>query len=170
MVRIELITDGTDLVPEARAVADRIVETRGEVTRPFQILLHSPSVAGPVAELGDVVRSASTLTDPDRELATLATGSVVGCDFVWTSHLASAAAAGIPAETIAKLRGDRTSLGARETAIVAFVDELCATNSVSPATFDRTRDILGVRGIVELALTVGYYTMLARVMGTFEAC
>jgi 4-carboxymuconolactone decarboxylase len=170
MARIELITGGTDLIPEARAVANRIVETRGEVTRPFQILLHSPSVAGPVAELGHVVRSGSSLADPDRELATLATGSAVRCDFVWTSHLAAASAAGIPADTIARLRQDRTSLGTREVAIVAFVDELCATNSVSPATFDRARDLLGVRGVVELALTVGYYTMLARVMGAFEAC
>jgi hypothetical protein len=31
-------------------------------------------------------------------------------------------------------------------------------------------DLLGTRGVVELAVTVGYYTMLARVMGAFEAC
>ena len=42
--------------------------------RPFEVLLHSPSMAEAVAELGHVVRFGSHLADADRELVTLATG------------------------------------------------------------------------------------------------
>ena len=170
MPRIELIDGDADVSADARAVVDRLVETRGEVSRPFQLLLHSPALAGHAAELGHAIRTGTVLTDADRELATLATGVAVDCDFVWASHRSTAAAAGIDDETIDGLRTRGPSLGQRQTVLVSFVDELCGTGGVSAATFEAARELLGGRGVVDLALTVGYYTMLARVMGAFDAC
>jgi 4-carboxymuconolactone decarboxylase len=170
MTRVELIVDDDDLTPEARTVADRIAVSRGEVSRPFQLLLHSPALAERVAELGHFVRSGSSLADADRELVTLATGRAIGCSFVWESHLRAASAAGIPPETIATLQRDRAGLAERERVLVSFVDELCGTRTVSEATFDAVRRLLGVRAVVELALTIGYYTMLGTVMGACDGC
>jgi 4-carboxymuconolactone decarboxylase len=170
MARIELITRGSSLSPDGEIVAGRIVETRGELSRPFQVLLHSPAFADRVAELGHLVRSGSSLADADRELATLATGSSLGCDFVWTSHLDTASAAGVAADAIEALRDDPSRLDGREATIVAFVDELCRSGTVSGDVFAAARETFETRALVELAATVGYYTMLARVMGAFEAC
>ena len=170
MTRIELITGEAELPPDVRAAADRIAETRGQVTRPFQVLLHTPELAERVAELGRVVRSGAGLSDADRELVTLAAGSALGCAFIRSSHLDAAAAAGLSAETIGRLDGDRGSLTGREAVLAAFVDELCTAGVVSSGTYEAALDLLGTRRVVELALTVGYYTMLARVMGAFEAC
>ncbi len=121
---MDLLGDDSDLAPEARAVADRIAESRGEVSRPFQLLLHSPAMAERVAELGHLVRFGSSLRDRDRELVTLATGRALGCAFVWESHLDAAASAGVPAETIETLERDPSNLGTRERVLVSFVDEL----------------------------------------------
>jgi 4-carboxymuconolactone decarboxylase len=170
MTRVDLIADDHDLTPEARTVADRIAESRGEVSRPFQLLLHSPALAERVAELGHLVRSGSCLTDADRELVTLATGRAIGCSFVWVSHLDPATAAGIPPETIATLQRDPAGLAERQRVLVLFADELCGTGTVSEETFDAARKLLGTQGIVELALTIGYYTMLGYVMGACDAC
>jgi 4-carboxymuconolactone decarboxylase len=170
MPRIDLIDGDADVSADARAVVDRLVETRGEVSRPFQLLLHSPALAGHAAELGHAVRTGSALSDADRELATLATGIAVDCEFVWASHRSSAAAAGIAEETLDGLRSGRPSSDPRQTALMSFVDELCGTGTVSSATFGAARTLLGDRGVVDLSLTVGYYTMLARVMGALDAC
>jgi 4-carboxymuconolactone decarboxylase len=170
MTRVELLTTDHDLTPEARIAADRIAESRGEVSRPFQVLLHSPGLAERVAELGHVVRSGSSLTDADRELVTLEAGRVLGCSFVWESHLHAAAAAGVPPETVSKLQGDPVDLDERERILVSFVDELCGTATVSEGTFGAALGLLGDRAVVELALTVGYYTMLGYVMGACDAC
>ena len=170
MARIGLIASREELSGQARAVADRIVETRGEVTRPFQILLYAPAIAGLVAELGQHLRAGSGLEDADRELATLATGRALGCDFVWTSHLRSAETAGVSDRTIGALREGGSQTERREATLVAFVEELCADGAVSATTYAAAHGLLGTRGLVELATTVGYYTMLARVMGAFEAC
>lgn len=170
MTRVDLLTTGHDLTPEARAVADRIVESRGDVTRPFQLLLHAPELAERAAELGHVVRSGSSLTDADRELVTLETGRVLGCAFVWGSHVDAAVDAGVSPDTISMLQGDPARLGERDRILVSFVDELCGTGSVSDPTFGAALGILGDRAVVELALTVGYYTMLGYVMGACDAC
>lgn len=169
MTRVEVIADD-DLTPEARTVADQIAESRGEISRPFQLLLHSPALAERVAELGHLVRSGSSLPDADRELVTIATGRAVGCSFVWDSHLHAATAAGIPPETIATLQRDPAGLAERERVLVSFVDELCGTRTVSDATFDAVRQLIGVRAVVELSLTIGYYTMLSSVMGACDEC
>ena len=170
MTRVDLIADDHDLTPEQRTVADRIAESRGEVSRPFQLLLHSPALAERVAELGHLVRTGSSLTDADRELVTLATGRAIGCSFVWESHLSAATAAGIASTMIAALERDPAGLGERERLLVSFVDELCGTRTVSEATFVAVHRLLGVPAVVELALTVGYYTMLGSVMGACDAC
>jgi 4-carboxymuconolactone decarboxylase len=169
MARIDLITRDAEPGPEARAVAEELVRTRGEVSRPFQILLHAPALAARVGDLGHLVRTGSTLSDADRELLTLATASAVGCDFVWDDHAEAARAAGLSEETLAELRSGRPIVG-RWATLAAFVDELCRTGTVSTPTFEAARTLLGTRGLVEATATVGYYTMLARILGAFAAC
>lgn len=170
MARIPLITDREGLVPEARAAFDRIVESRGELLRPFQVLLHVPAAAARVAELGHALRFGSGLEDRDRELVTLATGRARGCAYVWDSHVEAGIEAGVRPEAIAALEGEEGGLDEREEALVAFVDELCRTGAVTDRTFAAVHDLLGTSGTVELAVVVGYYTMLGLAMSACEAC
>jgi 4-carboxymuconolactone decarboxylase len=168
--RIPLVTSRDGLDAEAQAVLDRIVESRGTLLRPFEVLLHAPAMADAVAALGHVVRSGSGLSDVDRELITLATGRALGCAFMWDSHVESARAAGVDPATIGALEHGGAGLGAREATLVAFVRELCATAAVSDDTFRAVHDVLGTTAVVEMALTIGYYTMLGYTMGAVDAC
>lgn len=170
MSRMPLITSRDELDADGRLVFDRIVESRGAILRPYQVLLHTPAMADKVAALGHVVRFESHLTDADRELVTLATGRAHGCAFVWDSHLEAARAAGIEPAVIAALAGDGGALGAREATFVSFVNELCETSSITDETFRAAHDLVGTSGMVELALTVGYYTMLGYAMSACGAC
>ena len=168
--RIPLITDREALDGPGRAAFDRIVESRGAMLRPFELLLHSPGMAERVAELGHAIRFDSRLSDADRELATLAAGRATGCAFVWESHLGSARAAGVDEETIVALETGSSGLPARAADIVAFVRGVCGPEPASDETFRAAHDRLGDDAMVELALTVGYYSMLALTMRAFRAC
>lgn len=170
MSRIPLITARDELDTDGRVVFDRIVESRGAILRPFEVLLHAPAMADKVAELGHVVRFESRLSDADRELVTLATGHAHGCDFVWQSHLEAAQAAGVTPDTIAALGSGGSGLGIREAILVSFVNELCDVNAVSEERFRAALDLLGTSGMVELVLTIGYYTMLGYTMSACGAC
>jgi AhpD family alkylhydroperoxidase len=168
--RIPLVTSRDGLDAGGRAVFDRIVASRGTVLRPFEILLHAPALADAVGALGHVVRTGSGLRDADREVITLATGRELGCAFVWDSHLESARAAGVDPATIEALEHGGAGLGAREATLAIFVRELCGTSAVSDDTFLAAHGLLGTTGVVEMALTIGYYTMLGYTMGAVDAC
>ena len=167
--RVAPITERASLDDGGRAVFDRIVTSRGALLRPFEVLLHAPAMAERVAALGHVVRFGSGLHDADREIATLATGRAHDCGFIWASHVEAARAAGVASETIDALER-REPIDGRAGVLVGFVDELCAASSVSDETFATARELLGTEGVVELVVTVGYYTMLSFVMGAAGTC
>ena len=171
MARVRLITDrNQELSPEQVETFDWVVASRGSMIRPFQVLLHSPAVARHAAELGARLRFHSSLRDPDRELVILTAARAHDCAFEWDSHLPLARAAGVREEAIDHLLGGAGALTGSESVFVDFARELCAGSTVSATTFDRARDILGESGVVELSATVGYYTLLAMVMGACDAC
>lgn len=170
MARIPLITSRDELGVEAQGVFDQIMKSRGEVSRPFEVLLHAPAAARKVAELGHIVRSESQLSPADRELVTVATGRAHGCAFVWESHRDAARAAGIDPDRIAASGDDGRDLSDRQRTLVSFVNELCSGGSISQETFGAAVEIVGTVGVVELVVTVGYYTMLSYVMSGLEAC
>lgn len=170
MARIDLIDSHDGLGPEQAEQYDRIIESRGTLVRPFQVLLHAPRQAEHLARLGHVVRFESGLSGADRELAILATGRAHGCDYVWDTHAGIARREGVRPEALAHLDGTLADLSERETAVLDTVRELCESSSLSEPTFSRIEAALGNRGLVELCVLVGYYTLLGYTMGAFGVC
>jgi 4-carboxymuconolactone decarboxylase len=172
MARIPLIEDRTDdLTEEQLETYDWVVQSRGKMIRPFEVMLHTPTIARHAAELGAQIRFGSTLSDHDRELVIITAAVVHGCAFEWDSHAPLARAAGVRPELIEHLEtGASIDLTETESLLIGFVRELCAESTVSSALFAAAREYLGQRGVVELCTTVGYYTMLGYVMGACGAC
>lgn len=171
MARVRLITErDQDLTPEQVETFDWVVESRGRMIRPFEVLLHTPALARQIAELGALIRFDSSLSDHDRELVTITAARIYDCSFEWEVHLPLARAAGVREDVIDHLLGGAGALTDTESLFVQFVRELCGGSRVSSATFDQARDLLGDSGVVELSATVGYYTLLAMVMGACDAC
>jgi 4-carboxymuconolactone decarboxylase len=170
MPRIPLITTKDGLDTATAAVFDWVVQSRGSMLRPFEVLLHAPGLAQPVAELGHVVRYESTLDGADRELAILATGRAHGCAFVWDSHLDHARRAGVREDAIRVLDGGDGALTTREQTLVDFAATLVASSAVGDDLFAATATLLGPGGVIELATIIGYYTMLGYAMSVADAC
>ena len=170
MARIELIAGSDGLTPEQARLHDWIVESRGVLVRPFQVLLHAPEHAEHIARLGHVVRFESGLDGADRELAILATGQAHGCRYVWDTHLDIALREGVRPDAIAHVDGAEAKLTGRETAVLDMVGEMCSSSSLSDATFARVEAEFGAKGVVELSVLVGYYTLLGYAMAAFDVC
>jgi 4-carboxymuconolactone decarboxylase len=172
MARVSLITERSDDLDETqRRVFDRIVASRGRMIRPFEVLLHTPEIGEAIAEVGARLRFGSSLPDHDRELLTLVVGVAHGCAFVWDSHMDLARSAGVREVVLEFLRGGpQPDLTELEKLIITSVRDLCATATMPSARFDELRDHYGDVGAVEIATTVGYYTLLGYVMGATDAC
>ena len=171
MARIDLITERSDeLSPEQRETFDWVVESRGKMIRPFEVLLHTPEIARSVAELGGKLRFGSAVPDHDRELAILTVGVTHGCAFVWDSHVELARNHGVRDEVLEHLQGRSGELTEDEAAVVGFVRELCSNSAVSDERFEQLRSRYGDEVTVEMCALVGYYTMLGYTMSACDAC
>lgn len=170
MARLPLIDSRDGLSGDRLAVFDWVVESRGRMIRPYEVLLHVPGIARPAAELGHQIRYAGGLSDHDRELAILTAAVVNDCAFEWESHAPLAVQAGVQAEAMAALQDGEGELTAAERVIVDVVTELNATGTISDTAHAAAVAALGVEGLVELATLAGYYTLLGYVMNVAGVC
>ena len=171
MARVPLLTTKDGLSEQQQSVFDWVVESRGRMLRPYEVLLHTPGLAQPAAELGHQIRYEGQLSGHDRELAIITAAKALDCAFEWDSHVGLARDAGVSEGAIATLDSGEGELTDREEVIVGFVRELAENNDVSDERFAATEEALGGCGpVIELAALVGYYTFLGYVMKVGGAC
>lgn len=170
MSRIAVLGKKEDLPPEARAVYDGIAQSRGEVGGPFLALLHSPPLAERTAHLGSYIRFESQLESRILELAALVAARELECKHEWAAHIQHGQKAGISMATIRAIHQRRApeALSPDDAQIAKYVLELLRSRRVSESTFKPLFERLGVRGLVELTSTIGYYAMLACTLNAFE--
>jgi 4-carboxymuconolactone decarboxylase len=168
-MRIPAVTDREQVPEDQRQVWDAIVASRGSVRGPFAVLMHSPEVAGRVAHVGTYVRFESSLDATVRELAAMTTAHLLDCEYERAAHERQAREAGVPDATLQAIRSNRFEAVAAEYRWVSdLTRQLVVDHRIAPATFDDARERLGVRGLVELTATIGYYAMIAAPLNAFE--
>jgi 4-carboxymuconolactone decarboxylase len=160
-----------ELPNEQQAIYDAIVRSRGQISGPFTVLLHSPVVAGRVAEVGAYIRFESMLPVAVRCLAGLLTARELDCRYVWAAWVPQAQQAGIGDEIIAAIQDRRTPPGLTdEQALVVAAGQrlLRGNHQISEATYQALLAHFGTQGTVELAATFGYFAMLAMPLNAFQ--
>ena len=168
--RVPEISDRQRVPEDHRHLYDHIKETRGAVSGPFRVLFHSPEAAGKIGRLGTYVRYESALDGDVRELAIITTAREFTCAFEWATHEPIARAEGVSDDAIEVLlrRNEPDELSETEALVVRYGRELLREHRVSDATFRSVKEHFGVRGVTELTVTIGYYSMLANVLNAFE--
>jgi 4-carboxymuconolactone decarboxylase len=157
------------LDPAAQAVWDRIASgARGGVGGPFTALILSPELCSRVEQLGVFIRYECSVPMRLRELAILCVGQHWQADYEWFAHAPIAATQGVPAAVIAA-GGESIPFDApADAVVVGFVRALLRTGRVPDAEFAAAQALLGQKATVELTGLVGYYSLLAMQLNTFE--
>jgi 4-carboxymuconolactone decarboxylase len=158
------------LGPEARRIYEHIAAKRGAVRGPFAALMHHPSLAEKVADVGEYLRFSSTLPGDIRELAILVTARTVGQAYEWVAHAPIGQREGLPDEVIERVRtrGDLAALPARYAGPARVVQHVLAFESIPAALQDEVQRELGTTGLIELVVLVGHYRSIAGVLNAFE--
>ena len=170
MARIPVIKKKTDLPAESYAAYDTIVGSRGQIQGPFTLLLHSPQIAERTAHLGTYLRFESQIDEKTATVAILAVGRELECEHIWAIHCGHARKFGVAEETIRAIRTREAPAGLvpEEAEIVSYVKELLLSHRVAASTFEALLQRFGVKGLVELTATIGYFSMLACALNAFE--
>jgi 4-carboxymuconolactone decarboxylase len=154
-----------ELNAEEQEIYDRIRRDRNapEVGLQFRALLHSPKAAGYLTSLGAELRFQSALPEDLKELAIILVAREWNSAIEWTGHAVLAARAGVSPASIEAIRTGQAPAGLTETeqVIARFVHQLLRHKHVSDEVFAAAHQLVGTRGMVDLALTCSYYTAVS---------
>ncbi|WP_419846624.1 carboxymuconolactone decarboxylase family protein [Candidatus Poriferisocius sp.] len=173
-----------NLNPEQRALYDSIAggdrakdasfpltDQTGALVGPFNVLLYSPGVGDVIQQLGAALRFHTELSAPVRELAILVVATYHDCEFERWAHESIARRVGFSDDQIDALRnGTRPEL---EAADLNAAYDICLSilhdKSIPDDVYGRAVEAFGQDRLVELLMVVGYYSLLAQLIGAFEA-
>ena len=106
----------------------------------------------------------------DTELVILRVAHLRESEYEWRHHVRLGRRAGISADELERVKEGAAAGGwtPRERAILAAVDELNERGDLSDETWDRLREHLDERELIELVMLVGHYEMLATTITTLR--
>ncbi|WP_225993150.1 carboxymuconolactone decarboxylase family protein [Actinomadura rudentiformis] len=154
-----------------RAPVFRFVDDDGHLLGPFNAMLYSPAVGGPLQELGAALRFQSSFTKREREIATLVVAEHWRSDFEWYAHERVGRRAGLTEDELDALREGRAPMLAdvRERVVYEAARQLTAERDLGDALYTEAVATLGRSALVELVTLVGYYAALALQLRVFRA-
>lgn len=169
MARVPLITSKDQIAPEHHATADAIAGSRGSLSGPFQVFLHSPEIAGRIAHLGTLVRFEGTLDFRVRVLAAMVVAREFEALYVWGAQTGNARRQNVPETTIDAIRENRNDgIPAEDLMIVDYTRTLLRKHRI-PAHMDKAmRDRFGNDQMIQLTGAIGYYSLLSMTVNANE--
>jgi len=168
--RVPYVESREELPESQREYYDRITASRDRIIGPFGVLLHSPVLAGRVADLGTYLRFESALPEGLRELAIVVSGREFDAAFEWAVHAPLAREAGVSEAALDAVLDDApvNDLPATDGVVIRYGRELWRDHAVSEETYRAAEDAFGVQGVVDLTALLGYYGLVACVLNAFE--
>jgi 4-carboxymuconolactone decarboxylase len=163
--------DPARLTARQREVHDRIASgPRGSVEGPLRVWLHSPELADRAQALGAFCRYGTSLPPRLSELAILVTGAAWRAGFEWHVHAPIGLAAGLDPAVVEAIRvGAPPHLKhADEAAVYAVAREVVYERQVSDASYARAETVLGLSGLIELVVILGYYGLISMTINVFK--
>lgn len=148
-----------------------VADGDGRLLGPFNAMLVSPALGGPVAEVGAALRHRSALSGRERELVILAVAVAECSGFEWHGHQRPALAEGLAPGELAVLLagGSPDTLTEREQVLHATTLALCRRRDLTEEEHGTAVAALGDVVLVELVWLVGYYALIALVLRAFRA-
>lgn len=160
------------LSPLQRRIHDEIASTRrGNVKGPFAIWLHVPEIADTANQFGNTLRADAKMEKRLIELMILVVASHWSAQYEWYAHEDQAVKAGIAETIVEALRHGRVPHFEREDERLVYdlVTELQVTKSLSPSSYERGVQALGLPLMIEFVTAIGFYTMVAMTLNAFDA-
>jgi 4-carboxymuconolactone decarboxylase len=154
--------------PRAQNRTVPLADADGHLLGPFNAMLLSPTLGGPLQEVGSAIRYRSVLPPRLREMLILTVATYTGCSFERYAHEPPGRAAGLTEEEIAGLRSESFApADPGEAAACQVAVRLLTRKPVNDELYAAALSALGEPGVFELSTLVGYYATLAMQMSLF---
>jgi 4-carboxymuconolactone decarboxylase len=158
---------------ELRAILDRRppgIELRLGDNNIFTTLARHPDLLRAWLPFGGFLLGGGVLPARERELLILRTGYNCASDYEWGQHVRISEQLGIGSEEIAHCATgpDAPGLSPQDALLLRAADELHADSKISERTWELLRERYDERGLIEMAILVGQYHMVAFALNSLE--
>jgi 4-carboxymuconolactone decarboxylase len=118
---------------------------------------------------GGYLLTSGKLPGRDRELLILRTAVLCGSSYEWGQHVRISEAGGIPREDVDRVLDgpDADGWSEHEAALLRAADELHRDSRISDETWETLAKTYDTAQLIEAAMVVGHYTMLAGALNSF---
>jgi len=158
-----------EMSAEQRSGYDRIIHDRGMCPGPYKVWLENPAAMQLMVPVGVYYRSGSNLSEAEREIAVVLVIAKWGAAFPISEHewiaegTGGYSKAGIPADKVERMIvGLPVSFeDSRQQLVYEVATALINSRYVPKGLYDRAVQEVGNNGITDLAIIMGYFTMVA---------
>ena len=150
-----------ELTEQQRGYVRPFMSPKGNVPNIFGILLRNMELFAAWAGFGTYTMSGSRIDKKLREVLVLRTAANVDCEYEWHHHQRIAAAVGLSAEVVERIRARQPLDSDEHTLMVRCADELAQNAMLSDALWQQMNQRYGLEYTMDVVFTVGAYTALA---------
>ncbi len=168
MTRVPLVSaESSDAVA---AVYRVVTEQGGTVPNLYRVLANAPTMLTAWTAMAWPLRADCNTPRSLRELTILRVAQLNGSDYEWTHHKPMALASGMTAAQIEALTEYTTSdvFDQTQRAVLTAVDELTTTGRLSTGNFTALEQEFDPGCLVEIILTISFYSCVSRFLAAFE--
>ncbi len=157
--------------PEMRDAYEFTKNLRGLVPGPHKIWLANPKLSKTIVPIGAYFQTQSTLTKAEIEIVTNLTNARWLAAYGNYEHEKIGEQQGhLPAEKVERIiAGLPTAFeDARQEVVYQLASALTAPRIVPLGLFRRARELIGDAGIVDVAVLIGWFTMVSATLNAFD--
>jgi 4-carboxymuconolactone decarboxylase len=157
--------------PEMKEAYDFTRELRGLVPGPHKIWLANPTLSKTIVPTGAYFQRESTLTKAEIEIATNIVNARWGSPYANYEHEIIGERDGHlnPRDVQALIAGLPPSFDdPRQQVVYELASALVAPRLVAVGLYRRAKELLGDAGIVDVAVLLGWFTMVCMTLGAFD--
>lgn len=169
MARIPYVGSG-EAPKDVAELFSRMEANGAPVLNLWKMAANAPTTLPHLIRLGNALLSKGELHPRLREMAILRVAETLGCEYEKRAHIPIGREAGMSEDQVRGIADWRNSgaFDQVERAVLGFTDEVAAGGVVKDQTFATLQAHLDARRMMELAETIGFYGMLARILLSFR--
>jgi alkylhydroperoxidase family enzyme len=134
----------------------------------YRVMAHHPGLLRAWADLRGHVVEQTALGPQLSEVAILRTGLRLGSDYEWSQHVVRARARGLDDARIRAVRGAPEDMDQDDGLVASAVDALLDHHALPPGLRADLTKAIGVEAVLDLCATVGFYSVLAYLLNTYD--
>ena len=155
--------------PEFARYFEDLIRAGGRTGGPYTAYMRNPLFFKINQAMGDAIR-ANSLTPTERQIAVLATVRHYNARYAWAVQARAALAAGVAREVIDAINDRRRPQLAQAGELAAWevADALASKRAIDDVTYSRALAALGEQRLVDVVVTVGFFSMVGTTLRAFE--